>query len=271
MTAIASTKSFAILPILLVLASSALAEVEDLNTELMRATVKISHDKSTATGFVLSNGKDKNLILVTAAHVFENTPGAETTVVFRSKQADGEYKKEPTKLVIRQDGKPLWTRHPTEDVAVIWVVPPKNADLALISTDLLATDEQLRKYKIHPGDTLAYLGFPHREEGNKAGFPLLRAGPIASFPLVPTMKTKTFFLSANTFEGDSGAPVYMSRPSRTDPDREEVRLIVGLVAAQRFLEEEMKMIYGTTKVRHRLGLAIVIHASFISEAIQKLK
>ena len=33
----------------------------------------------------------------------------------------------------------------------------------------------------------------------------------------------------------------------------------------------MKMIYGTSKVRHRLGLAIVIHASFIKETIDLLK
>ncbi len=32
----------------------------------------------------------------------------------------------------------------------------------------------------------------------------------------------------------------------------------------------MKMIYGTTKVRHRLGLAIVIHASFIRETMERL-
>jgi len=34
-------------------ASSAVAQEEDFNTQLMRATVKISHDKSTGTGFVL--------------------------------------------------------------------------------------------------------------------------------------------------------------------------------------------------------------------------
>jgi hypothetical protein len=85
------------------------------------------------------------------------------------------------------------------------------------------------------------------------------------------VKTKTFFLSANTFEGDSGAPVYLSRPNQIGPDREEdVRLIVGLVSGQQFLDEEAKMIYGTSKVRHRLGFAIVVHASFIRETIDLL-
>ncbi|MCX7422301.1 MAG: serine protease [Planctomycetia bacterium] len=264
-----SKKCLLMLPFLLLLVSPAIAEDEDLNTQLMRATVKISHDKSTATGFVLSN--EKGYILVTAAHVFDNTPGDETTIVFRSQQAEGEYTKEPTKLVIRKEGKPIWQKHPTEDVAAIGITPPQNADIPQLSTELLTTDEQLRTHKVHPGEKVVSIGFPHRVEGSKAGFPLLRDGTIASFPLLPTIKTKTFYLSANTFEGDSGGPVYLSRPNRLEPDKEETRLIVGLVSAQQFLDEEAKMIYGTSKIRHRLGFAVVVHASLIRETIDLLK
>lgn len=241
---------------------------EDFNTQLMRVTVKISHDNATGTGFVLSQGD--NYLLVTAAHVFDQTPGDETTIVFRSKQAEGEYTKEPTKLVIRKEGQPLWTKHPTEDIAVIRVVPPSNADLPQLSTDVLATDEKLRIAKIHPGDDLACLGYPHRVEANIGGFPLLRNGPIASFPFLPTAKTKIFVMSMNTFEGDSGGPVYLAHQSQTNLGS-EVRLVVGLVSGQQFLDEEAKMTYGTTKLRHRLGLAMVVHASFIQETIDLLK
>lgn len=267
----ASTKTCLVFLFLLVCIARVRAEEEDLSTRLMRSTVKISHDKSTATGFIVTNISDSQYILVTAAHVFENTPGNETMIVFRSKQDEGEYSRLPMNFNIRKDGKPLWTKHPTEDIAVIRITPPKHADLAKVTMDLLATDEELRRHKIHPGDTVGCLGFPHREEGSKAGFPLLRHGPIASFPLLPTAKTKTFFLSANTFEGDSGGPVYLIRPNQTEPGKEDVRLIVGLVSAQQFLDEEMRMIYGTSKVRHRLGLAIVVHASFIKETINLLK
>jgi hypothetical protein len=139
--------------------------------------------------------------------------------------------------------------------------------------DLLATDRDLQKYRVHAGDVLACLGYPHRVEANEAGFPILRSGTVASFPLLPSRVTRTFLLSANVFEGDSGGPVFLADPKRLLPGKEkseEVRLIVGLVTGQHFLDEEMKMVYGTTKIRHRLGLAIVVHAAFIREVIERL-
>ena len=271
--------SLAAIPwITLLLAGSLRAEQEDLNTQLMRATVKVSHDKTTGTGFVLyrpaSHQTERSrFILVTAGHVFENIPGNEATLFFRKKEREGEYKKLPLKIVIRKDGKPQWTKHPSEDVAALVVVPPDHADLPKLPVDLLATDRALKKHRVHPGDVLASLGYPHRVEANGGGFPILRNGPLASFPLVPTKVSKTFLLSTHTFEGDSGGPVYLASARRSgaeEEDRDEVRLIVGLVTRQMFLDEEMKMIYGTTKLRHRLSLAVVVHASFIRETIQRL-
>jgi hypothetical protein len=264
--------------VLLLLAGPLPAGQEDLNTELMRATVKISHDKSTGTGFFLCRPDPRDssrsqFVLVTAAHVFENIPSEEATLFFRKKEAEGVYKKVPMKLLIRADGKPRWTKDHSEDVAVLVVEPPQEADLPKLTPDLLATDEALKKYGVHPGDTLSCLGYPHRVEANGAGFPILRTGPISSFPLIPARVNKTFLLSTNTFEGDSGGPVYLADPMRSLPGKdkgEEVRLILGLVSGQHFLDEEMKMIYGTTKVRHRLGLAIVVQASFIWEALDRL-
>lgn len=256
-------------------ASLAVAQEEDFNTQLMRATVKISHDKSTGTGFVLLHGKTGRYVLVTAAHVLQNSPDAETTVNFRSKPASDEWKKEPVKLVIRKDGQPAWTQHPKEDVAVIAITPPQNADLPVLSTDLLATDETLQRLQVHPGLRVMLLGYPHREESNPAGFPVLRDGAIASFPLLPTQKTRTFTLSANIFEGNSGGPVYFALPTQAaekgSESKPEPGAILGVVSAQRFLDEEMKMIYGTTKIRHRFGLGIIVHAAFIHETLELMK
>lgn len=264
--------------IILLLAGPVRAEEEDLDTLMMRATVKVSHDKSTGTAFILYRSDPREpqhnqFVLVTAAHVFEKIPDDEAILVFRTMESEGVYKKAHAKLMIRKDGKPLWTKHPAQDVAAMVVAPPDKADLPKLPVSLLADDKELKDFRVHPGDMLAYLGFPHRIEANEAGFPILRNGPVASFPLLPTKITKTFLLSSNTFEGDSGGPVYLADPKRRIPGKEkaeDVRLIVGLVAAQQFLDEELKMIYETTKVRHRLGLAIVVHASFIRETIERI-
>ena len=264
--------------VLLLLAGPLLAASEDLDTQLMRATVKINHEKCAGTGFFLCRPDPhaphhSQFILVTAAHVFENIPGDQATLYFRTKESEGVYKKVAMELAIRADGKPRWTKHPSEDVAVLVVVPPKEADLPQLAPDLLATDESLKMYGVHPGETICYLGYPHRIEANGAGFPILRSGPIASFPLTPTKANRTFLLSTHAFEGDSGGPVYLADPRRWVAEKDkraEVRLILGLVTGQHFLDEEMKMVYGTTKLRHRLGLAIVVQASFIREALDRL-
>lgn len=243
------------------------AQEEDFATQVLRATVKIQHDRSTATGFVLNVPQDKSFLLVTAAHVLETTPGEETTLVFRNRVAEGVFKKDPLTVRIRKEGKPLWTQHQTEDVAVLRIVPPKSADLPVVSTELLASDQAIAKFKVHPGEDVFCLGYPHRVEANEAGFSILRRGPIASFPLVPSEKNKSFLLSTHCFEGDSGGPVCLTR---TDSDKKDVRLILGLITGQHFLDEEMKMVYGSTKIRHRLGLAIVIQASFIRDTLGRL-
>jgi hypothetical protein len=250
---------------------------DDFHTLMMRATVKLQHDKSTATGFILRQPKPDSpggsrWVLVTAAHVLERSSDSETTLVYRIREAEGVYRKESTALSIRKDGRPLWTQHPTEDVAVMVVTPPEKVDLPEISTESLGSDELLRKEGVHPGQTVTCLGYPHRTEANQAGFPILRTGSIASYPLIPASLNKTFMLSANTFEGDSGGPIYLAQtgPRDSGDKSDDVRLILGLMHGQHFLDEEMAMIYGNSKVRHRLGLGIVVQAAFIRETLEKL-
>ncbi|OWK44508.1 hypothetical protein FRUB_02440 [Fimbriiglobus ruber] len=255
------------------------ADDEDFNTQLMRATVKVGHEKSTGTGFILTRPdpaapKRVQYVLITAAHVFERMTGDEATLSFRKKEAEGVFKKESQTIAVRAAGKPAWTQHPSEDVAVMVVTPPAGVDLPALSVDLLATDDTLARFKVHPGDTVSCLGYPHRVEANDAGFPVLRTGAIAGYPLTPTKVTKTFLLSINSFEGDSGGPVYLADPNRATAGpgkREDARLILGLIVSQQFLDEELKTIYGTTKVRHRLGLAAAVHAAYVRETVNRVR
>jgi hypothetical protein len=254
------------------------ARGEDFHTELMKATFKLANDKSTATAFILTRPdpdkrKRTQFILVTAAHVFETMAGDEATLFLRRRDAEGVYQKLPLKIAIRRQGKTLWTRHATADVAVMVVAPPEEAELPKLSLDVLATDLALATNEVHPGDNLCCLGYPHRVEANPFGFPILRPGTIASFPLLPTRTSNTFLFSANTFEGDSGGPVYLADAGRRLGEKRrptDVKMILGLITGQHFLDEEARMIYGTTKSRHRLGLAIVVQAVFIKETIERL-
>jgi hypothetical protein len=263
--------------ILAVMASTTVTRADDFHTLMMRATVKLQHERSTATGFILRQpgmgpAQESRWVLVTAAHVLERISDNETTVVYRVREAEGVYRKELSALAIRKGGQPLWTKHPTEDVAAMVVTPPDKVDLPEISTEQLANDELVRKHGIHPGQIVTCLGYPHRTEANQAGFPILRSGSISSYPLIPATANTTFMLSANTFEGDSGGPIYMVGPAlhQSGEPLEQVRLILGLMHGQHFLDEEMAMIYGNSKVRHRLGLGIVVQAAFIRETLDKL-
>src|SRR6516162_9454230 len=74
---------FAAVPCVFLLSSGSLrAAQEDLDTLMMRATVKVSDEKSAGTGFILSRPdphqpRRSQFVLVTAAHAFENIPGNE--------------------------------------------------------------------------------------------------------------------------------------------------------------------------------------------------
>ena len=264
--------------VVLAAARSVPAETDDLDTRLMLSTVKLTNPESTAGGSILSRPSPKNpkavqYILVTAGHVFGGMKGEEATVLYRKRDAGGDYTKLPTKIKIRQGEKPLWTEHPKADVTVFYLSPPAEAAVPSVPVDLLASDADLTKYEIHPGDVIKCIGYPHRFEANDAGFGVLRTGSIASFPLLPTKKTKSFLADLNTFEGDSGSPIYLSESNRFyagSVHRGRVQLILGLMSGQHFIDEDIKMIYGSSKLKHRLGLGIVVHAAFIREAIDLL-
>lgn len=237
------------------------------HAQLIRATVKLAHEKSTATGFVLTQERSQGprQVLVTAAHVLENTVGPETTLVYRNRDMSGAWQKQSLPLRIRNENQPLWTRHPTDDVAVLEIALPAEADLPGISPDVLATDGMLQDCQIDAGHAIWCLGYPHRTEANALGFPILRQGVIGSYPVVPSAEHRTFLFSGNTFEGDSGGPVYTLSPQQGG------RLVIlGLMHGQHFLNEDMTMVYGSTRLKHRLGLGIVVQAALIRETLQQL-
>ncbi len=262
------------------LSQEARAQSGDLDTQLMLATVKVTDTESTGTGFILSrpkpgDAKATQFLLITAEHTLSHSKSNEVTLVLRKKLGEGGYEKLPLKVVVRQNAKVLWKKHPTHDVAVMPITPPPEAVVPAVPVDLLASDEDLERYGIHPGDPVRCVGFPHPNqfEPSEAGFGVVRSGCIAGFPIRPTRKTRSLLLDLNTFEGDSGAPVYLVDDHRLVAGKTEegrVRLILGLMVGQHFLDEEFKMIYQTGKFRHRMGFAIAVHATAIKETIDLL-
>src|SRR5258707_2235651 len=115
----------------------------------------------------------------------------------KKKHAQGDWARLPVPPQIRNNNRPLWVKHPTEDVAVMYIGIPDGVSLSTVSTTFLADDAMLEAYEIHPGDMLECLGFPFGEESNSAGFPILRSGRIAGYPLVPTAQAKTFTFDFN--------------------------------------------------------------------------
>jgi hypothetical protein len=255
--------------LLLFLSGPIFGQVTTSGTDLVSATVRLSNPKSTATGFVLSRpaktGDAVQFLLVTGAHVLEKAEGEEMSINHRRKGDDGEFAQAPTPLRIRREGKPLWTQHPKQDVAVIGIEPPAGIDVPRLGADILLTVDELKD--IEPGDLVRCVGFPHAPifEPSPAAFPTVRLGCIASFPLLPIEKHPTFLVDYNAFEGDSGGPVWLRKG---DPSGGKGALrIAGLVHGQHFLNQRFDFIYESGEFRKQLGLGIVVHAEAIRETI----
>ena len=114
------------------------------------------------------------------------------------------------------------------------------------------------------------VGFPHAAQfqPSEAGFPVVRLGCIASYPMMPVTEHPTYLVDFNTFEGDSGGLVYWMGGS--EDDRKTVVKVLGLTQGQHFLDEKYKVIYQSGHIRKRLGLGIVVHAQTIRETIDGL-
>jgi hypothetical protein len=251
---------------------------EDFNTTMTKATFKLVNPKSTATAFLLAEPSaakpgDVEWILVTAGHAMEEAPGDFATLMLRKKRGD-EYEKIPFTIRLRRDGKPLWKKHPSADIAVMRIsAPPEGTEPPRLPLDLLANDEAYKKYELHPGDYVHSCGYPHKNEANQSGFALTRMGTISSFPLVPAKIVRTFFVDLNVFEGDSGGPLYIAENNRTYDGKVqpgEVRLILGVVVAQQQLNEELHAEYESITIHHRLGLAVIVPSYFVRETIASL-
>lgn len=244
--------------------------IADLSTELIHATVQLEQPlgdgtRTVGTGFLISaptpDGAPR-AVLVTANHVLQKMPGAQAKIGYRISNPDGSWTYAPQSVTIRdKSGGPLWTRHPSRDVAAMTITAPEGFAKAAIPVGYLAADETFAQNGIGAGDEMMALGFPRGLAANQAGFPILRSGRVASYPVAPATVFPTFLLDFSVFPGNSGGPVFMTaqdyrRPAA--PDAPKPQFIAGLLTQQVELNNE------------RLEIGIVTHAKYIRETVDLL-
>lgn len=230
----------------------------DLSVDMIKATVQLEQglgdgQRTVGTGFLIDaptpDGRPRT-ILVTADHVLEKMPTAQASIGYRFETQTG-WRFDPQPLSIRLPaGRQKWTRHPSQDVAVMEIKAPREFARAAIPLSWLASEETFTQAKLGPGDEMLALGFPLGLSANQAGFPILRAGRVASYPLAPSAEFPTFLLDFSVFPGNSGGPIYVNR--------DDTHFIAGLLSQQVELSG------------NRLDIGIVIHARYIREAIAML-
>jgi hypothetical protein len=264
--------------------NSQAGEDHDLSftTALLRSTFKIygpaKEGFRLGTVFVMGKphptAKDKSYyVLITAAHVLEQIQGDKAVLVLRVKEGE-QYSRLEHTINIRDGDKPLWAKHSQVDVAAMLIPMPEKADVVIIPTHFLATDNRLTELEITAGDQLLVLGYPYGNEANTAGFPILRSGRIASYPLIPSSNTKSFLLDFPVFKGNRGGPVFFHERIRRFRDGTtktgEFVTVLGLVSQEREIKEEVRTLSENTVRSHKLGIAAVVHASFIRDLVESL-
>jgi len=191
-----------ILPAIFAIVAFGQAPSNELNTLLMHSTFKIWGPHATqasaisfGTVFFIGmpiKGDDAHasVVLVTAGHVLDGIAGDSATIQLRRKTKGGSYSPFEHTIKIRDKGTLRYLKHDAADVAVMYVdLPDERLPITVLPPSFLADDARIEQLQIHPGDEVFCLGFPlfANEPG---GFPFLRRGSLASYPLTPMKPRK---------------------------------------------------------------------------------
>jgi hypothetical protein len=240
----------------------------DLTMAMINATVEIDQPQAdgkriVGTGFLISDPRPDGTprtVLVTAGHVFDNMPGPQARIGYRFQGPDGAWRYDAQSLVIRDGASRLWTRNPGQDIAVMAVTAPASFAKAAIPLSWLGDDNVFTQAGVGPGDEMFVLGFPEGLAANTDGFPILRAGRVASYPLAPIRQFPTFLLDFRVFSGNSGGPVFVTPALERRPGAPKAAspFVAGILT------------YQTEVGTERLELGIVIQASYIRQTLALL-
>ena len=244
-----------------VAAAVASAAEPDACQAALRATVRVHGGQSGTAFAVVLPDDDGQVVLVSAAHTFEKMSGPRCTAVFRGADAAGGWVRREEQLVLRDGDVARWVRHPTADVAVVGCDLPEGVELVPFPLERVAAVADFDAGRVRVGQRVRVACFPAQTEGNQAGWPVLRTGAIATFPLVPAVGLERLFVDYAHFAGDSGAAVV------TD-DGPGGPLVAGVVVAMQRQTDRVTSPFEEKTVHTPLGLAIVVPGPLVRETIE---
>ena len=239
---------------------------QDPLEDTLAGTFRIHSGGHSGTCFLVADPQAGNdpraVVIVSAAHVFEGAPGPECQIVLRAVGPDETYARREFPVSLKDGDKAKWKKHPEVDVGAIrWRLPEgvvaKPFRVEQITDEAYVKDRQLRV-----GQDVFIPGYPAKLEANDAGFPVLRKGIVATYPLFPLKSAKMILVDAKTFGGDSGAPVVMV----TGNDAR----VIGLIHGMQRQSDKIVLPFEERTMHTPLGLAIVVQGAFIRDTLDLL-
>lgn len=259
----------------------------NIHERLMKSTFRISGEDSSGmsiegTCFILEkldSTRGTKKILITARHVLEDISDEYITVNYPCEKDSllGNCRK---LIRVRDRNTPLWIGHKDSviDIAVLEISTLEFYNNNLMSTEYLATENLLKQFQLKPGDKLFCIGYPHGVSANELGYPILKGGYVASYPLLPTTKNQFFLFDCEVFEANSGSPVYARESGRVYVEGVDyifdgncVQLICGIIVSKNNVKVDLtKNKDNPEDGLESLHLAKVIPSTYILELIKRL-
>lgn len=231
---------------------------------LMHATHKIFNSGSTCTGFLVEDPRAgmgrTNVVLVSAKHAFVKAKGDHILLVCRIKDEQGCWQRYDHKVMIRKGSNALWTAHATQDVAVLRCTLPARACFETVKMSELA-DAAAVTNQLSVGSRFLYFAYPHRVEGGKEGFPILREGILSGYPFFPVERYPKVLISAPTFSGDSGAPALL------ECSDQQALLVIGIVITRTQQTDKLSSAEVELTFKRDMALGSILHATYIRETL----
>jgi hypothetical protein len=244
--------------------------------EALTAVCRITNGRSSGTGFLVARpaagtsqqqapdpNAARSCLLITAAHVMEESSDPNYELVLRSAMPDGTWKRTPCSVPVRDGEKPLWKKHPELDVAVLPVVLPLDVTVTPLPLEQIADGDWVASGKLHVGQAVLIPCYPAQLEANEAGWPVVRHGTVASHPLTPVAKVRTMLIDFHTFGGDSGAPVLTQCGDAWQ--------VVGVISSMHRQTDKAVMPLQEVTFHTPLGLSIVVQSALIHDTIKLLE